>query len=116
MANIKRRPGHKIRVELPGWTKDKDIYIFAGIELVAKSENGKIIVKTARCNFCGKCCMHIPDHSQFTKLGFRDEKTGNCKYLRTSGDRYECSLGMMRPFFCSAADQGHPDCCVEYGD
>lgn len=116
MASLKRRPAHKIELVLPEWTAEKDIYIFAGIELVAKSTNGKFILKTKRCNFCGKCCMNIKDISLYTKFGFRDEKTGNCKYLIKNGDKYECGIGIMRPFECSIASQGHPDCCIEFGD
>ena len=62
-----KEPSNQISLTLPEWTKGKHIYIFAGSELVAVKEcviarkdhkvsYKPLLVKTGRCNGCGKCC------------------------------------------------------------
>ena len=103
----------KIELELPEWANERHIRIFAGIELIAyrKVNEDKFNVKCSRCNFCGKCCMNVRvDH-----IFGRDEKTGNCRWLRKNGDTYECGLGMGRPFSCSASVPIHiPECTEKF--
>jgi len=85
----------KITLEIPDWTSERDIYIFAGIESVAykKFDGDKFNVKTSRCDMCGKCCADPP--LKFKKVD------GMCEYY----NKYTgCSLGILRPFGCSVGD------------
>ena len=85
-----------IELELPKWTKDKHIYILAGIELAAYKYLDDIWhVKTSRCSMCGKCC----------------EKFG-CEKLVKDGDKKICELGSDRPFSCCIGTSDK-DYCTE---
>jgi hypothetical protein len=75
-----------------------------------------IHVKTVRCNSCGACCMDLPN-DQIPRDG-----DGNCIYLAPDGDKFKCSLGVLRPWTCCSVDPGQVDrkhsdadkCCVRY--
>jgi len=82
---------------LPEWTKERHLYLFAGIELVAFRYFGeKWVIKTGRCNMCGLCC----ENQEGTELLPVDEH-GTCIHLAPSGDQKICDLGSERPFNCS---------------
>lgn len=101
----------KITLELPEWTEERHIRIFAGIEIVAyklASEN-TFRIKKSRCNFCGKCCMDVKVDHMFG----RDPITGDCQFLRQNGKIYECGLGIGRPFSCCASVPNHISECTE---
>ena len=100
-----------MKIELPEWTEGKNIYVFAGIELVAlKSvERPVLSVKEVRCNMCGKCCMNLPDNWKHGVVG------SNCQHLSFDGNDYLCKLGKSRPFACSASDDSEKEfCCVTW--
>ena len=80
-----------MKIDLPEWTDERNIYIFAGIEAVIKRDLGQWYIKTERCNKCGKCCK-------------------GCEHLVYKADEYLCDLGANRPFFCSVSE-GLPEYC-----
>ena len=88
----------KIELELPEWTDERNIYIMAGIELAAyKNRGGKWLVKTERCNQCGKCCMNLRLEHPFPVID------GRCAHLEKEpgkAPKYRCALGLQRPFGC----------------
>jgi hypothetical protein len=96
-------------IKLPDWVDERHIYIFAGCEEVARKFKGKPWqVKTARCNWCGKCCMNVKDSWKWGK----NKETGHCVRLEPyGGDLWICR---DRPFECA---HGNPDanyCCIEW--
>lgn len=96
----------RIELDLPDWVEERHIRIFAGIEEVAKKMQGKPWqVKVVRCNYCGRCCMNVPDNWVCGK----DPETGNCQYLTKEGSKYVCGIG--RPFFCCAGDPSPEEYC-----
>jgi len=93
--------GTKITVELPDWTEERLIYILAGIELVAyKYPNKPLMVKTERCDMCGKCCMDLNSKHFFEVVD------GKCEHLIKevgNNKRWLCRLGISRPHSCCGA-------------
>lgn len=109
----------KITIEIPDWAKDRHIYILAGIESLAfkSAFENEVWVKETTCNFCGACCQNLPHSKSAQPL----DENGNCTNLVKYGDRYECSLGMHRPFGCSIFDpvvyrwpNGEQVCSIRY--
>jgi hypothetical protein len=106
----------KITVELPDWAKERHIYIFGGVELLAFKEHGTdwFRIKEKSCDMCGKCC----EDAQFIQT--YDSARGRCEYLEEVGDEKRCSLGSNRPFSCSVGDpmtlEKGPwkDCCITF--
>ncbi len=88
----------EIRVDLPEWCEGRHIYILAGIELVAYQLADKpMLVKTARCSMCGKCCE-------------------DCKELIPDGSKLVCGLAIDRPFRCCIGRglDRNPDCTERF--
>jgi len=83
----------KKTIKLPEWTDERNIYIFAGIELVIKRDLGEWMVKTERCNKCGKCCIAV-----------------KCKHLILRANEWLCKFDANRPFNCSVYE-GLADYC-----
>ena len=82
----------KIELGLPDWADERGIYIFAGIEEVAKrtpDTGNKWVVKKNRCTQCGECCKRL-----------------NCEHLVAGAGGYECDLRQDRPFNCCIGDGG----------
>lgn len=104
----------RISIDVPGWAADRHIYIMAGIELLAYVPYGKskLYLKTARCNFCGRCCRPPGDPT------LPRSEDGSCGHLRKVGREYTCGLGQARPFHCSFYDPAQfnhlDDCSVRY--
>jgi hypothetical protein len=48
----------KIEIEIPDEYEERDIFIFAGIDIVARrfKRIEKWEIKTIQCSRCGKCC------------------------------------------------------------
>lgn len=88
----------KIELELPKWADERNIYILAGIELAAYKVRGKKwLVKTERCNMCGKCCFNVKGRYPLPAI------RGQCPHLVKEvgdNDRWLCGLGANRPFGC----------------
>jgi hypothetical protein len=104
----------KIEIEIPEWAEERHIYVMAGIELLAKKEYCKpLMIKTERCNACGKCCMDLPPKHP---MGVTEE--GWCNYLVKepgNNNMYVCGMYSHRPFGCCVAEPYNiPDCPVKY--
>ena len=80
----------ELTINIPDWAEDKNIYVLAGIELLAYKYVGHPMKeKVSRCDQCGDCCRNFKgDGSTWTD--------GTCNYLRDN----VCSLGVERPFSC----------------
>jgi Fe-S-cluster containining protein len=89
----------KISLDLPAWADERNIYVMAGIEVVArKHKDGPWEIKTGRCNMCGLCCSNLGPGHPFPLID------GRCIHLaKEVGDntRWLCSLRHNRPFNCS---------------
>jgi len=86
--------------DLPEWTGERDLYVMAGLELVAYKHQGDVWkVKTSRCSMCGTCCENIGKYpgTEF----FPINKDGSCGHLKNDGYKRVCGLGVSRPFSCS---------------
>lgn len=109
----------KIEFEVPEWAIGRNIYIFAGRELLGRKEaqvtheNGKHIVKylpimvkpaDGRCTGCSNCCkdngLGVKMVEHITKLIIRKQKfnreSQGCAFLGKDG----CLLGSYIPFCC----------------
>ena len=85
------------KLKLPEWALGNNIYILSGIELVAYKiwNESHWMVKTIRCNMCGKCCMKLPEGQMAPII------EGRCMYLTEQDtDRWVCQLGSHRPWAC----------------
>ena len=88
----------KIELELPDWTEERHIRIFAGIELAAikKAEEDFFRVKDGRCIQCGICCTNLKNHSLPTI-------DGTCIHLVDEPGREgmkRCNIALYRPRNC----------------
>lgn len=84
----------RIGIELPDWVEERNVYIFAGIEQVARKLKGQPLeVKIARCGLCGKCCGNCKDLEE--RQGY---KQPNNKWA------VMCKLSEARPFNCCTSD------------
>lgn len=100
----------KIKLELPDCIEKRDIYIFAGVEVIAKKIYGQPWqVKVKRCSYCGKCCMNVPDGWSTGK----NKKTGHCAHLIFCANQWLCNLKSYRPFSCCVGD-GEDDCSIKW--
>jgi len=104
-----------LRRILPDWAEGRRIYVFLGRESWLVYEPGEgWFIKTARCNFCGKCC----EVDENWPLGTKeiDDKI-YCQHINKSGDEWFCEAGSIAPFNC-AKDKplklAHPDCSIRY--
>jgi len=96
-------------IKLPKWTDERNIYIFAGIEIVMKRDLGEWYIKTERCNNCGKCCMSKPKGWTHGR-----NRKHDCKHLIFRANEYLCDLGADRPFFCSVSEGLPEDCNIKW--
>jgi hypothetical protein len=108
----------KIEIEIPDKYAERNIYVFAGIEVVAKKEIGKYWeVKVESCSMCGKCCMDLPPNHP---LGLTDD--GHCVHLTKEKEGvYICGMRLHRPLGCCITDPTwREDCSIKheviYGD
>lgn len=103
----------RIVLDLPDWVDERNIRVFAGIELVAKcSPGGLWQIKTARCVQCGRCCTGLRRFHPFPIVD------GQCAHLQQQpgkhNKRWLCALGANRPFGCSTATPNADYCSVRY--
>jgi len=92
----------RIELDLPDWVDERNMRIFAGIELVASkiSTDDFWKVKDDRCVQCGKCCTDLkPDH-------FCPSINGECIYLEPEkGGKRLCKVAIDRPRSCQEDPQ-----------
>jgi hypothetical protein len=102
--------GLKIEIEIPDKYEERDIFIFAGIDIVARrfKISNKWEVKKRQCSRCGKCC------STMTGKTFPFSSPNGCKYLMESGNEYLCGLSYYRPNGCAVAELDLKECTVEW--
>lgn len=91
----------RLVLDLPDWCDERNIYVMAGIELVAYKRFGEdaAYVKAARCNSCGACCR-----APLLPGAFEATAEGDCVHLKKIGPTYVCGLGAGRPFVCNHGD------------
>lgn len=102
----------KIEVEIPEWAKDCNIYVMAGMNLLAyRYRGGPLMVKTGLCSMCGRCCKNIDSKHPFVT------EDGSCRYLVKEvgdNDRWLCGLGVFRPHGCAVSHRDTEYCTVKF--
>lgn len=106
----------KIVLEIPDdcieQFEDRNIRVFAGIDLIAEKLRGdKWKIKTRRCSMCGKCCMDLKEDHPFPVID------GQCVYLVNPpgyGNKWICGLGVNRPHGCAIGTPNADYCTVKY--
>jgi len=103
----------KITLDLPDWTDERNIRVFAGIEPVARRlKDGHWEIKTARCSQCGACCSNLGSGHPFPTIDRQ------CIYLTPEpgkdNDKWLCGLGFSRPFGCCASTPTADYCTVRF--
>jgi hypothetical protein len=100
-----------ITIEIPDWAEERNIYVLAGIELLAYQEVGKpLMVKTERCSMCGECCCGMEEGSHF--FGVVDEHCEHLKKEVGNNNRWYCNLKYYRPIACCTSIKGTDDYCT----
>ena len=95
----------KLEIDIPEWAEKKNLFVFAGMEMLAFRYVGqKIHLKTSRCDKCGDCCRNI-------KGDFPPQTDGVCDFLKDT----VCSLGTSRPFSCGFPNTRF-ECAEKYDD
>jgi hypothetical protein len=104
----------KITLDLPEWVDERNVRVFAGIELVARHlvHGPGWEIKTHRCSQCGRCCADLGPNHPFHTIDRQ------CVYLvkqpGKDNPRWDCALGVNRPFGCSAATPYNDFCSVRF--
>lgn len=92
--------------------KDRNIRIFAGIDLIAEKLRGdKWKIKISGCSMCGKCCMNLKEDHPFPIID------GQCIYLENPpgyGYKWICGLRVNRPQGCAVSNPTAEYCTVKY--
>jgi len=101
-----------ISIEIPEWAKDNNIYIMAGMNLLAyRYRGGPFMVKVQSCSMCGRCCSNVTKHHPFPT------ENGRCTYLVKevgNNDRWPCGLGGFRPHACAVTQPDEEYCTVRF--
>lgn len=127
----------KIEFEIPDWASGRNIYIFAGTELLGIKESHiyfnkqekkhqvdtspviKLKPVDGRCNGCGDCCSQggspFPQDMladmQFRLADYIYSKTGRCPML---DDKEGCIMKGRIPFSCARSNcEGWSENCTE---
>jgi len=79
------------------WTDERNIYIFAGIEIFIKRDLGKWYIKTERCNKCGECCRRV-----------------KCEHLIFRANEWLCDYHIDRPFQCCVYEAPEEYCNIRW--
>ena len=104
----------KIEIEIPDWCEEKNLYILAGVDLVAyrHNPNEKWMISDSRCSLCGKCCTGLPLNWPFPTIN------GECINLeKERAGRRLCTLGVFRPHRCGTSPDGlfkNNNCTVRF--
>lgn len=103
----------KIEIEIPDDYIKRNLYIFAGLEPVARKRGDYWEVKINKCNRCGECCKKITDSNGHPFAG-----PDGCIHLQqTAPDEHMCGLHIFRPHGCGIADGcqiGVEECTVKW--
>jgi hypothetical protein len=101
-----------IQLTIPDDYAKRNVYVFAGMDPVARKQRGKEWeIKTKQCSRCGKCCLAIDERHP---LG----SPNGCVHLRRSPGEQMCGLGIFRPHGCAIADGDRMNigtCTVKWG-
>jgi len=77
----------RIKLNLPDWIENTNIYIFSNFELAARKITGKKWeVKEGRCIHCGECCKHYQD-----RKGILPTDENGCQNLERRADGWWCA-------------------------
>jgi len=97
----------KITIDLPKWAEERDIFIMAGMELVAvkRAYSNDVYVKDVRCQKCGKCCEDVPEN-HFYEKGI----DGHCIKLENG----RCVEREYKPFACCVGEKTIKECLITY--
>ena len=95
-------------MEIDDKYSERNIYVFAGIEIIIKRDIGQWFKKIQSCNYCGKCCMNVPADWSY------GAKDGNCQHLIYRANEYLCGLGSDRPFNCCVSDGRSTECNIKW--
>ncbi|MHC4316730.1 MAG: hypothetical protein ACYSW3_30175 [Planctomycetota bacterium] len=100
----------QIKINIPDQYEERDIFIFAGIDIVARrfKHNGAWEVKEQNCARCGECCKKM------TGKSFPFSSPAGCTHLIMSGNEYLCGLSYYRPNGCAVAELDLPQCKVKW--
>lgn len=98
----------KIEIEISDKYSERNLYVFAGLEPVARRRQNGWEVKVSSCSRCGKCCRAIrEDHPLGTSEG--------CRHIEKSGNEWMCGLTIFRPYGCAIAEmQSIKECTVKW--
>ena len=79
-----------MKIDLPDWTENRNIYVFSNFELAARKMVGKKWeIKTVRCIHCGNCCKNLDDgHKRKGILPITAE--GDCANLEQRKNGWWC--------------------------
>lgn len=117
-----------IKVEIPEWAKERNIYVFAGRELLASQEvlithqDGKhvpvrqpLMIKPedGRCTGCGSCCSTSGISKKLLaemKECLESHSGDACPFLGEHG----CIMRGWIPFSCAKSVCTQYDGCTEY--
>jgi hypothetical protein len=100
----------KIEVDIPDRYAKANLYVFAGLQPVARSrmrkgKRGPWEIKTAECSRCGECCLAIKeDHPLGTPDG--------CAHLERGPGEQLCGLGILRPHGCAVGENLSIESCA----
>lgn len=101
----------KISKLIPNWTLNNktNLYIFSGIEQIAKCENGVWYIKIERCDKQGHCCKNVSENWAHGR-----GEGGNCLHLKQDANEMLCDLGVKRPFSCCKGEGNESICNIKW--
>ena len=106
----------RIVIDVPEWAQERQISIFAGVEMLADyhplKDPDNIYVKDQRCNFCGDCCRGV----NLTKSRMLNSIDGQCILLVQRGDTWICTAHTDRPLSCcrDPNPEDEKNCSITY--
>jgi len=104
----------RISLDLPDWVDERNIYVMAGVELVArKHKDAEWEIKTGRCNMCGICCQRL-GNGRGHPFPVIDSSCIHLKKEVGDNPRWLCGLGENRPFSCSICAPTDDFCTIEF--
>jgi hypothetical protein len=101
----------KILIDIPDRYEGRNLFVFAGMDLVARRYCKKPWeIKISDCAMCGKCCQNLNNDKFPFKI-----INGVCEHLEhRPGKRYLCKLDVRRPFGCAIHINENVGCAVRF--